>query len=388
MPISIKNQIDCTGCGACSNICPKDCIEMKSDKTGFKYPFVSKEKCIGCDLCVKVCPMMKSTSANQKYPVVYAAWSKNPDIRYKSTSGGAFSEFAYAILEMGGVVSGAAYDSNNMVEHIIVEDIEEIEKIRQSKYTQSDIGYVYREIKNRLERNVVVLFCGAPCQVAALKSFLVKEYSNLYTIDFICRGMNSPKAYRFWLDELETKYKSKINKVWFKYKEYGWKKSPFCTRIDLENGDQHIISGNDNHFMIGYLRGNFYLRPSCSECHFKGINRVSDITVADFWKIPEELDDDLGTSMIMLNTNKGEQLFAKIKNNLNAYKREPNEIIKGNECFKESAKLNPKGTELLERLGEKPFSMLIKEYTKEPLAKRVYKRIKKIGKVVLMRKNM
>lgn len=152
-------------------------------------------------------------------PYTYAVWTKDSDVRFKSTSGGAFTEFAKKIIDNDGYVVGAQYDKDNLVEHVMVSDYDGIERIRQSKYIQSRIGNVYCEIKDKLNQDKLVGFCGSPCQVAGLYAYLGKDYDNLITMDFICRGMNSPKAYKAWLNEIEKKEKSKATRVWFKYKE-------------------------------------------------------------------------------------------------------------------------------------------------------------------------
>ena len=385
MAIVINDKKNCTGCGACWNICPKQCIKSQRDEEGFPYPCVDKNQCIECNLCVKVCPIQQSMKHGDSKKEVYAAWSRDSEICFKSTSGGAFTELARVILSQGGKVIGAAYDKDNFVHHVMISSYEEIEKVRQSKYIQSDMEDVYATINKILKSGTKVLFCGAPCQVAGLKHFLQRDSKLLYTADFICRGVNSPKAYSYWLQEMEEKFSSKVKRVWFKYKKNGWKKSPLCTRVDFDNGVTHVLNDEKNLFMIGYLRGNLYLRPSCSECHFKGADRYSDITLADFWKIDPKYDDDCGTSMVMLNTDRGRELFELAKDNMFVHKRTFEEIKDGNVCFDGSVTMNPKGREFLMRLGEKPFSKLVNEYTRLPLCKIIIKMIKSpIKKIVKM----
>ena len=213
---------ECTACAACVNICPKKCISMKEDEEGFEYPRIDFEKCIQCGLCEKICPILNKQK-KEKYtdkPSVYAAWSLDEEIRFNSTSGGVFSELAKAILEKNGYVCGARYNENNMIEHTVINKKEDLEKIRQSKYAQSSIGKVYIKIKELLEKDNFVLFCGTPCECAGLSNFLKKDYEKLYLCDFVCRGSNSPKVYKKFLEYLEKKYKSKIKKVWFKNKKY------------------------------------------------------------------------------------------------------------------------------------------------------------------------
>ena len=353
---------ECTGCASCANICPKNAIELKKDDCGFVYPNIS-EACVDCNLCVKVCEKrLKIKTSRITEPYTYAVWSEDKDTRFKSTSGGAFSELARIILKQGGYIAGAAYNDKNLVEHILVNNEEGLSRIRQSKYLQSEIGFIYQEVKKLLAENKLVGFCGAPCQVAGLYAFLDKDYDNLITFDFICRGMNSPKAYESWLRELENQNSSKVLNVWFKYKVNGWKKSPRCTKVDFENGNSVILKGNKNLFMTGYLGPNLYIRPSCGNCDFKGIPRYGDITLADFWGIEPQLDDDKGTSMVLVNSVKGSKLFLLAEKQLHVIKRDFQEIFQGNVCFDLSVKINSQSEEFLQKLDEISFSRAIQKY--------------------------
>ena len=374
-----KNE--CSACGACVNVCPKNAIRFETDACGFSYPVISSN-CVDCSLCEKVCNERKKTNnGNSLEPLTYAAWSKDQDIRYNSTSGGVFSEIAKEVFRRGGCVVGAQYRDDNSVEHTIVYDEAGLERIRQSKYTQSDIGLVFRDIKTKLDCNKLVAFCGAPCQVAALKSYLRKQYENLITIDFICRGMNSPKAYRAWLDEIEAANGSKVKKVWFKYKDGGWKTSPTRTRIDFENGNYLVLEKDNNMFMSGYLGSNLYIRPSCGMCAFKSVPRYSDITLADFWGLRADIDDDKGASLVLINNRRGESLFNSILTHLTYYQRSFEEIFAGNGCFNDSVEINPRSREFLVELDSTKFSKAWKKYTKRSARQRllgVFRRIKHI----------
>ena len=354
----------CSGCGSCENICPKNAISMKSDECGFIYPEISAEKCVNCNMCEKVCNARLETERNNYIePLTYAAWSNNAEIRFTSTSGGLFYELSKSILDKNGYVAGALYNAENMVEHSLENDLIGLEKLKQSKYIQSNAKLIYKEVKDKLEEHKLVAFCGAPCQVAALYAYLGKDYDNLITFDFICRGMNSPKAFKAWFSEIERQKDSKISRVWFKYKEDGWKKSPRCIRIDFTNKTYTVIKGDDNLFMSGYLNYNLYIRPSCSNCDFKGVPRISDVTLADFWGVHPTFDDDKGTSMVLCNNEKGLKLFESIKSNVKYYKRDFKEIFAGNVCFRESVKYNPKSAKFLKELDTQSFTKAYKKYT-------------------------
>lgn len=296
-------------------------------------------------------------------PPTYAVWSKDKNIRYNSTSGGAFSEFAKVILSEDGIVAGARYNEDNLVEHDIVDKYEGIEELRQSKYMSSSIGDVYKKVRDELIKERSVAFCGSPCQVAGLYSFLEKEYNNLLTMDFICRGVNSPKAFKAWLSEIENQEGSKVSRVWFKYKNNGWKSSPKRTRLDFESGTYKVYEAENNLFMHGYLTSNLYIRPCCGDCKFKGVPRKSDITFADFWGIDKELDDDKGTSMVLINSEKGKLYFERVKKNMEVYRKDFESIFEGNPMFTTSTVVPSSGHDFLVDLDNMPFSKAIKKYT-------------------------
>lgn len=381
----------CTGCGVCENICPRNAISMKGDECGFIYPEILEKKCVNCGMCEKVCnSRLKLERKNSSEPLTYAAWTKNTDTRFTSTSGGIFTELSIKILGKGGYVAGALYNKENLVEHFLVNDLEGLEKLKQSKYIQSISGFIYKQVKEKLDDDKLVAFCGAPCQVAALYAFLGKEYENLITFDFICRGMNSPKAYKSWLNEIEEKHGGKAVKVWFKYKEDGWKKSPRCVRIDFDDKSNIVLKGDDNLFMAGYLDYNLYIRHSCSNCDFKGVPRLSDITLADFWGVNSSVDDDKGTSMVLCNSKKGKNLLNDIKPNIEFNERDFKEILKGNQNFKSSVWINKKSTEFLRALDKESFSIAFKKYAKKPvrliiksLAFKLLQRVKSVIKRVI-----
>ena len=299
-------------------------------------------------------------------PETYAAWSRNADIRYRSTSGGVFTELARVIINKGGIVSGARYNDECKVEHCIVDSIEGLEAIRQSKYMSSDPKNIYREIKEALSAGRLVGYCGSPCQVAGLYSFLGHDYDNLITIDFICRGMNSPKAFISWLKEEEKLENSRAIKVWFKYKDGGWKSSPRRTRIDFEDGHNVVYEGKKNLFMYGYLSSNLYIRPCCGNCRFKGVPRQGDITLADFWGIEKELDDDKGTSLILINSSKGVSLLEEAIDNLVIHHRDFREIFQGNPMFSQSALVPENAHQFLTDLDNMSFSEALRKYKGHP----------------------
>lgn len=370
--IEIKDKRNCTGCFACYSICPKKAIEMKEDKEGFKYPVINRSKCVDCGLCSKVCPVLnkKQIDKREKKPTVYAAWSKKEDVRLDSTSGGIFSELANYFYGNNGYVCGAIYNKHNLVEHIISSNAEDINEIRSSKYLQSDINDIYKKIKEKLEQKKLVLICGSPCQISGLYNFLGKNYDNLYTCDFICRGMNSPKIFKKYIEDLEDKYMSKVKKIKFKNKIHGWHN--FSTRIDFENGKKYIGGRYVDAYMLGYLKYNAFMRPSCYECKFKGLPKNSDITLADFWgieKINLKLDNNKGTSMVLINSEKGKELFDKIKNNIEFEQIKSEDVFEQNVCNSYSPKLTETRKKVFENIDNMTFDELKNNFFQSPTKK-------------------
>lgn len=368
----------CTGCAACENICPRNALKVELGPGGHLVP-IAYEGCIECGKCEAVCHERLIRSSNKYQPRVFAAWSKNNKIRFESTSGGAFTALASIVLANDGVVYGAAYDEKCVVRHEPVNSNKDLAKLRQSKYVQSSIGLAFRAIQKELDLHRSVLFCGAPCQVAALRAFLGKEYETLFLVDFICMGVNSPKAYNAWLEELASKEGSEVERVWFKYKEGGWKTSPRRTRVDFANGKVLVQDGRDNYFMNGYLDSHLFLRRSCTNCDFKGFPRYGDLTVADFWGVAAQVDDDKGTSMVMINNEKGEKLFQKACRNMVVKERPFDEIFPMNACVNESAEYNPKSQLFLNELEVLGFDAAYKKYSESIIKRKIKTLIKRIG---------
>ncbi len=314
--IHLKNKECCCGCNACVVVCPKHCITMQDDEEGFFYPIVEQELCIDCGLCEKVCPIYNPQTLSEKLdsPLVYAAYANEAEIRVDSTSGGLFSVLANCLFGEGGYVGGAVYNSNYSVSHIVTNDPSKLVDLRSSKYLQSFTDKLFPDIKRLLRNGEKVLVCATPCQINALYAFLGGNHKNLYTCDFICKGVNSPKVFRKYMEMLEQQYASQAKFIKFKDKTYGWHR--FSMRVDFENGKRYCQDRYHDPFFVGYLGTGNFSRPSCYSCHFKGEKREADITLADFWGIERldiSMDQDKGTSLVIIHTDKGRELFEKIK---------------------------------------------------------------------------
>ncbi|WP_276520475.1 Coenzyme F420 hydrogenase/dehydrogenase, beta subunit C-terminal domain [Acetobacterium wieringae] len=361
-----KNK--CTGCGVCENVCPKGNISMESDSEGFLYPEIDVINCISCEMCVTHCPVINPLESTEKLKELkaYAAWSRNKEIRYNSTSGGIFSELAHMIILQGGYVAGAIYDENLLVHHHISNCKDDIIKLRQSKYVQSKTGKIYARIKKILDDGKLAMFVGSPCQVSGLNRFLDKEYKNLLTCDFICRGANSPKAYLKYLLSLENKFGSKVERVWFKNKKNGWNK--FCTKIEFENGQEYYADRYTDPYMKGYLKYNLFIRPSCSQCQFKGLPRYSDITLADYWGVnlrDENVDIEQGISLIIINTKNGKANYDLLIKRIFRKESDLTDALKNNQCANVSIKHGIYRDKFFEEIDETDFMELIKNISKE-----------------------
>lgn len=390
--VSRETVPNCTGCSACQNACNLDAIEMVADKEGFVYPRVDSEKCIRCGKCVKSCPSFQSLRAGDHFePEVYAAWNKDTQIRILSTSGGVFTALAEAIIDQGGYVAGAFYDEGFRICHGVVSSLDEIPRLRQSKYAQSWMGSTFRTVQKLLKDDKTVLFCGTPCQSAGLQQFLGKEYANLYCCDFICRGVISPKVYEKFLQDMQPANAAELSCIHFKNKDFGWNR--FSTKLTFGDGSIYHKDRNEDYYMRGYLRHNLYLRPSCHRCEYKTLPRVSDMSLGDFWGIgryDSSLDNEKGTSVVLVNSEKGRKLLALSREKLVLHKRSLEEVVAGNSCLLNVAKPGKYRDYFFKNMERCRFDELViridKKTTKTPLRFRVYQCIGKAKRFLINRK--
>lgn len=318
------SETNCCGCAACKNICPKNAIEMAADQKGFEYPTVNSKLCVECGLCVDVCPINCEQEAYNKADFqqeIYALQHSDLKTREKSTSGGAFSLFSDYVLKKGGKVYGSSLTDDMYVKHISVENHQDLEKLRGSKYVQSSIGECFRNIKAELKDGKTILFCGTPCQVDGLLHFLPEALkTNLVTVDFICHGVPSPQLWKDYVAFLEKTYNAQLIQYIFRSKIAGWhthvEEAKFINNKTIYNTPQTKVWDQLFH-------KNLSLRPHCYVCEYTSYNRVSDITIADFWGIENhipKMDDNRGTSLVLINTQKGKEIFHDVNNNATVIK--------------------------------------------------------------------
>lgn len=334
---------------------------MKADEEGFLYPYIN-DKCINCNLCRRICPVInEKTEYNNGQPKVIGAYSNNENERKKSSSGGIFYELARYILEKNGVVIGAGYDKDMKVIHKIIYSEDEISLLQGSKYVQSDTLETFKKVKEIIKENKRILYIGTPCQIAGLKAYLKNDYELLYTCDLICHGVPSPMVWSKYLNE--KKSKGNIKECYFRNKDKGWNKFGLKIVYEDDKNDTELL--NKDKFLQLFLK-NYSLRPSCYDCKFSKIPRVADISLGDFWGGEgeyKEFCDDKGTSLILINNEKGRDLFNNISANL-IYKENCNldYAIKYNSCINSSVEKPENRKEFFNDLEDKDFKQLVKKY--------------------------
>lgn len=373
--INIENKVDCNGCNACGDICATKSISFKTDIEGFWYPEIDLETCTDCGLCDYTCPELHAEELKKndyEKPITYAAIHKNLEVRFDSTSGGIFSALAEKMYRDGGYVGGAIYNDDFSVRHFISNNKKDLAALRSSKYLQSDATGLYSEIKRLLNTDEKVLVCGTPCQMAALRKFLNKDYDNLIIMDFVCRGVNSPKVFRKYLDSIEDSMGAKLTYIKAKSKEYGWRN--LTIKFTFDNGKNLFQTKDESLFARGYIQTNVYCRPSCYDCKFKGFPRIADITVGDFWgieNIDKSLDNDLGTSMVLLNSEKGKMYFEQIKPKIQSKEVEFETILPGNPALMTSlSSPNIDRKKFFEELDHSSFDEVAEKYFPFPEIKK------------------
>lgn len=384
--IIINNKTNCCGCSACAQACPKKCIKMLADTEGFLYPTVDNVLCINCGLCEKVCPIINAENKSENLLSAYAGYINDDTVRLNSSSGGLFTPLAEYVLSQNGVVYGAAFDNNQHVQHIRVDSEEDLNLLRGSKYVQSDINNTYIEAKYDLDNGIFVLFTGTACQISGLKQYLKKDYNNLLTVDVLCHGVPSPKVWEKYLEEHKKKASSSVQQTFFRRKNYGWKR--YAVELKFSNSTAYLKEFREDSFMKLFL-GNICLRPSCYDCKFKALERDSDLTIGDAWGIDQvmpELDDDKGTSVILVHTEKGQELLGLIINKLVIKQGDVNVLLPPSADSRKSVKEHPGRKEFFDQFNKgKTCDKLANSYF-PPISsfKKLFRKIKgKIKTIVL-----
>lgn len=380
-----KDKKDCTGCGACLNICPRGAIEMATDEYGFTYPKVDADKCIDCGLCNRVHNARMSLNSYSSYPIV--CYGMKTADRKRSSSGGVATVLAKRIIGDGGVVYGVELDKSTWkVQHIRCESLDQLELIRGSKYVQSNIGESFMRIREDLKTKNV-LFVGTPCQVEGLYAYLNKRPENLLTIDLVCHGCPSQQMFIDYINSIKiqlTKNQETLINYLFRDKKNGWGTNIFgslLTKKKIKNEfvshTRHIYSSSDP-YATYFLNGSIH-RPSCYECKFTNSNRPADITVCDFWGIEQvnkDFDDKYGVSGVIVNSEQGEQWLNKIKDETEYFETTFEDIAKGNRQLQKPS-VNP-DPEILEIYKKEGWSGVEQKFNQRSWLKRHKSQIKQV----------
>ena len=357
------NKEKCCGCGGCEQICPKNAIELKADEDGFLYPVLDKDMCVECGACKSVCPYDKELSLKEPKRV-YAAKTTDTQSLMNSSSGGMFGAFAEYILAHDGFVAGCVFDENFKAEHILSDKAEDVERMRGSKYVQSETGNIFKDVKRELERGKAVLFTGTPCQIDGLKGFLKKDYEKLFTVDLICHGVPSPLLLKKYLENKEQK--GKISDLKFRNKALnGWGSRGSITQsINGKEKTSVITPFNESYYNMYYLM-NTVSRRCCYSCQYATGKRTGDITIGDYWNASSfmsEKETENGMSAVLCNTEKGELLLESVKNSLVLKESTLSHIIEGNGNLKAPAKMPTQRETVYKDLNEYGFEYVVKNY--------------------------
>lgn len=330
MTIESVGKNNCSGCSLCSKVCPKHSITMEPDREGFLFPVINHTTCIDCGLCYKKCPCNGEKALDEITPVYYTSAIKDKEELLNSSSGGNFIALAKYVLSTGGYVCGCVYNQEMKAVHTCTNDIEVVHRMMGSKYVQSDVRWCFDEVRELTESGKTVLFTGTACQVAAIKSY-IKKQENLILVDILCHGVPSPLFFKKYVDFLERKHNGKVVNVEFRNKkELGWG-SEHRTYYEIEKGGKKkgYIPNMPAYFCSFFWGLN--LRESCYNCKFAGKNRISDITIGDFWgywtyfhkNFPE------GISIASVNTEKGRALYEQVKGDMDFCIELPEDKAKG-----------------------------------------------------------
>lgn len=383
--IHLNKKEDCCGCHACVSICPVQCIQMQPDAEGFLYPVVDESLCTDCGLCESVCPVI-NPPVQEGESVAFAAWNTDEAVRKDSSSGGIFNVLMQRTFEQNGVVFGAAFDKTMSLCHQAAYTEADGRVLRGSKYLQSTIGTAYIDAQQYLKQGRQVLFSGTPCQIAGLYGFLGKQYDNLLTCDVVCHGVPSPKVFAAYRTELERQYGGKVRRIAFRRKNFGWKR--YSVSLSFDNDTEYRRILNEDAFMIGFL-SNTYLRPSCHACRFSRLPRVADISLGDFWGVETHhpaWDDDRGTSLVMVQTEKGQRAFDACRKDITVHDADLDMAIRSNPCVCGSVAPNARRDAFFNDLSRLPFEKVMRRYMRPtPLWRRKVGKVKSLAGAVLRR---
>lgn len=390
--IRISDKAKCCGCLSCVNACPAQCIVPRRDREGFNYPVANPDLCIGCGKCEKVCPVLNpllpvkpvGTYAARTRAVSTVGGQRSGDRSDGSSSGGIFPALATKFIDDGGVVYGAAFAPDLTVEHIEVNDKEGLEKLKGSKYVQSELYSAYEEVRDHLNEGRKVLFSGTPCQTAGLKKYLGNQTEGLLAVDVACHGVPSPGLWEKYLKAFEELHQCKLKSVNFREKTRSWRQYDVLYTKAPQEGDvkqEAIRIAAEDDIYLSLFRQDMTLRPSCYNCPARNGRSGSDITLADLWsvhKVAPHMDDDKGVSLVLVNSEQGKAHLEALAIE-EVYKVDPSEAVKENGGFATSVQMPPRREEFFKGVhSAKNLIKYMKGYViRTPLHKKIYRKIRR-----------
>lgn len=383
--ISITDKKSCCGCGACAQACGLNCITMVADAEGFLYPSVDLERCVECGACEKACPVLHPEEKPEEI-TVFAARCSEEEIRKASSSGGVFSLLAEAVMAEGGAVFGAAFDGDFLVAHKMARNRQELGALMGSKYLQSRIGDTYLQAEALLKSGTPVLYTGTGCQIAGLKTYLKKEYDNLYTVEVLCHGVPSPRIWQKYLQWQKEKHQGQILAASFRDKSSGWRQ--YSLRLDFDNGCQYSKPNAEEPYTKLFL-SEICLRPSCHDCKFRESRSGADLTIGDAWGIEKwmpEMDDDKGTSIVIVNTPKGQALLERVREYMELQQADAETVLANNMVYRKSVRPHPNRKKFFTALQKGASLEELLQLCRRPLWYRIlhlgYRILRKMKKIL------
>ncbi len=336
--IDPNDELSCCGCLACEDVCPQGAISMTENEKGFFMPSIDEDKCINCGLCLKVCDFKKPHQTKSNIERAFSLVVNDKTVLKNSTSGGAFTALSDVILDHSGCVVGSVMEKDFAIRHIIAKDKTSRDRMRGSKYVQSSTEKIWKQVKTLLSQGKEVLFTGTPCQCAALRSFLGRDYDNLIVVDLLCHGVPNDKLFKDHISYLNNYYNNDIEAYSFRDKHYGW--DSYTNVVTLQNGKRKAKWINQIYY--SFFVKSVSLRPSCFNCVYRSLHRPSDITIADFWgydKISGRKNNK-GVSLVLIHNEKGQDLVDKCGMYSEMHDVELNRIASNIRTKPTSSKLN------------------------------------------------
>lgn len=374
--IDTTDEVNCCGCLACMAVCPNNAISKTVNERGFIVPTIDDSKCINCGLCLRTCDFKKKHKEQSNNKKAYALILSDKKVLRKSTSGGAFSAFSDVVLKESGFVAGAVMEDDFTVHHVITNDSGCRDRMRGSKYVQSDIHDIFLPIKELLLRGEKVMFSGTPCQCAALRSFLGQEYDNLIVVDLLCHGVPNNNLFKEHISYLEKYYGKKIVQYSFREKKFGW--DSYTNVVRLSNNREKAKWINQAYY--SFFVNSVSLRPSCFNCVYRSYHRYSDITIGDFWgynKIAKKKNNK-GVSLVIVHSDKGQRLIENSAQFAAIHEVEVDKIKKNIQVKPTSTKLNKDA--FWKKYQEAGYSGLAHKYFDNSVVKQMRFEVKKIIK--------